>query len=154
MKRILARKEVCVGCHLCEVHCAVAHSHSKAIVKAFKEEFPRAKSAVKVEDAGCASMALQCRHCAEPHCIQACMTGAMHRDEAAGAVVCDTTQCVGCWMCVMACPYGAIQRDVEGKGTVSKCDLCAEFGEPACVTNCPNEALILVEVEEEEAQSV
>ncbi len=148
MKRILARQEVCVGCRLCEIYCVVSHSKSKDIIKAFKEEFPRPVPAIKVEDMGPASFALQCRHCKEAECIESCMTGAMHRDEETGAVICDTEKCVGCWMCVMVCPYGAIQRDVEGKHTVSKCDLCAETGEPACVANCPNEALIYVEDEE------
>jgi Fe-S-cluster-containing hydrogenase component 2 len=30
----------------------------------------------------------------------------------------------------------------------SKCDLCIEAEEPACVVHCPNEAIQLVEVEE------
>ena len=147
MKRILARKEVCVGCRLCEIYCVAAHSKSKDLIKAFKEEFPRPVAKITVEDDGSKSFALQCRHCEEAECIEACMTGAMHRDEETGAVICDTDKCVGCWMCVMVCPYGAIQRATEGTHVASKCDLCAELGEPACVANCPNEALLYVEEE-------
>ena len=70
----------------------------------------------------------------------------MHRDEETGAVLCDEDRCVGCWMCVMVCPFGAIQRNTVGNKAASKCDLC--YGEeiPACVANCPNEALTFVEV--------
>ena len=46
----------------------------------------------------------------------------------------------------MVCPYGAIKPDAEGK-VVAKCDLCPNLEVPACVANCPNEALIYEEVE-------
>jgi carbon-monoxide dehydrogenase iron sulfur subunit len=45
----------------------------------------------------------------------------------------------------MVCPYGAIKMDKQGK-VVAKCDFCIELKEPACVTNCPNQALVLIEV--------
>ena len=45
----------------------------------------------------------------------------------------------------MVCPYGAIKMDKEGH-VVAKCDLCKELEEPACVANCPNEALVFKEV--------
>ena len=61
--------------------------------------------------------------------------------EKTGAVLHNREQCVGCWMCVMVCPYGAIQRDLNGKKVASKCDLCMGKETPVCVTKCPNEAL-------------
>ena len=45
----------------------------------------------------------------------------------------------------MVCPYGAIKMDKQGK-VVAKCDFCSELEEPACVANCPNQALIVKEV--------
>ncbi len=45
----------------------------------------------------------------------------------------------------MVCPYGAIKMDRQNK-VVAKCDFCIEQKEPACVANCPNQALILKEV--------
>jgi carbon-monoxide dehydrogenase iron sulfur subunit len=53
---------------------------------------------------------------------------------------------VGCWTCILVCPFGAIQRDEREKKVASKCDFCAGLDIPACVANCPNEALILTEV--------
>ncbi|MBI2862502.1 MAG: 4Fe-4S binding protein, partial [Chloroflexi bacterium] len=54
--------------------------------------------------------------------------------------------CIGCWSCLAACPYGAISQETRvDKPVVYKCDLCEDWGEPACVKVCPNEALILVE---------
>ncbi len=149
MKRIKIRDEYCMNCRLCEVHCLVAHSHSKKIIKAFRDERDQITPSIKVESAGYVSFALQCRHCDDAPCVQACMTGAMHRDPETGAVLCDTDRCVGCWMCVMVCPVGAVNPGLD-QHIASKCDLCIGTGEemPACVANCPNEALVLEDDDE------
>ena len=142
MKRIVAREEFCIGCRLCEIHCLVQHSKSKKIIKAFRTERETIVPGVKVEQSGYVSFALQCRHCDEAPCIEACMTGAMHRDEKTGAVLSDPEKCVGCWMCIMVCPVGAISPGAKGQ-VASKCDLCMGEDVPACVGNCPNEAIVL-----------
>ncbi len=141
MKRIFVKEEFCMGCRLCEIHCIVEHSKSKDIIKAFKIEKPRALPRIMVEEKGSISFALQCRHCEEPYCLEACMSGALYRDEKTGAILHHKEQCVGCWMCVMVCPYGVIQRDLNGRKVALKCDLCAGREIPACVANCPNQAL-------------
>ena len=145
MKRIQVHQEYCIGCRLCEIHCLVQHSHSKKIVKAFKET-PRAMSRLLVEEEGPLSFAVQCRHCVDAPCVEACISGAMHKDERTGAVLCDQDRCVGCWTCIMVCPFGAIQRSVTGRHVASKCDLCVAEETPVCVAHCPNEALVLEEV--------
>jgi len=142
MKRIIVNEEYCIGCRLCEVYCLTQHSQSKKIIKAFKEEIPRALARVVVEEEGPLSFAMQCRHCEDAPCVAACITGAMHYDERTGAVLCDEERCVGCWTCIMVCPFGAVLRNTAGRKVASKCDLC--FGEqmPVCVAHCPNEALV------------
>jgi carbon-monoxide dehydrogenase iron sulfur subunit len=140
MKRIFAREEFCIGCRLCEIHCLVQHSKSKKIIKAFRRERDTVAPRVQVEQSGYLSFAIQCRHCEDAPCIEACITGAMYRDEKTGAVLCEQDKCVGCWMCIMVCPLGVIRRSADGK-VASKCDLCAGQEAPVCVENCPNEAL-------------
>ena len=110
MKRIVAKEEFCLGCRLCEIHCLVQHSQSKQIIKVFRSERGTIVPGCHVEQSGLVSFAIQCRHCDEAPCIEACMTGAMHRDPDTGAVLCDQDKCVGCWMCIMVCPVGAILR--------------------------------------------
>lgn len=136
------KEELCMGCGLCWVFCQAEHSRSKEPTKAFKREIPRPLPRIRVERKGEISFAVQCRHCAEPWCVYACLTGAMHRDPATTGVQIAAERCVGCWTCVVACPYGALTRDRSNR-VVAKCDLCPEQDIPVCVANCPNEALVL-----------
>jgi len=147
MRRIRAIEEVCIGCSLCEVHCIVAHSRSKDIIKAFKRESPRPLSRLRVEELKPFSIAITCQHCEEPFCVYACLTGALQKDRESGIVVYEESKCIGCWTCILACSYGAIQQDIRSKKVVSKCDLCPELEMPACVANCPNRALVLEEAQ-------
>ncbi len=147
-KRIIINEEYCMGCRLCEVYCITQHSASKDILKAYKGEYPKPISAIVFEEKGHTSFALQCRHCEEPPCVEACLTGAMYVDDETGCILHDRDKCVGCWMCIMVCPFGVIRPDREKRVVASKCDLCIEAELPACVVNCPNEAIKLVEVKE------
>ncbi len=145
MKRIQPKEEVCIACGLCQVHCLVEHSQSRDIIKAYKKERPRTISRVQLQKRGSLSFALVCRHCQEPLCVYSCLTGALQRNPASGLVTVDETKCIGCWTCVASCPYGAVIPDYLRKKAV-KCELCPHLKEPACVANCPNEALLFAEV--------
>lgn len=72
--------------------------------------------------------------------MDACMTGALIKEDS-GKVEYYTDKCVGCWMCIMACPYGVITPIPEQK-KIAKCDLCPHLDTPACVTHCPTAALV------------
>lgn len=141
MKRVYAIEKWCLDCKLCEVYCKTAHSKSKDIIKAYKTEKPEPVSRIRVEGDTVISVAVSCRHCEEPLCVTGCITGAMRKDPATGIVTCDQDKCVGCRTCMAMCPYGCVQVvDVA-----FKCDLCQDDGNPACVANCPNRALIYIE---------
>jgi len=147
MKRVYIKEENCIGCGLCQVYCKAEHSQSKDIIKAYKRETPPPLPRIRVERKEDISLAIQCRHCTEPWCVYSCLTGAMHKDPVSGLVAVDVERCVGCWTCIIACPYGVLTRDVSSK-TVAKCDLCPGRDIPVCVANCPNEALVLSADEE------
>ncbi len=131
-----------------------AHSSSKDINLSFIEK-PNPKTRIFVESVGGKAIPVVCRHCKEPACVDACITGSMQKDPRTGIVnnVGHEQECIGCWMCVMACPYGVINKtngDHNGRnsrfGKSLKCDLCPELSIPACVTACPNSALEYYEV--------
>lgn len=144
MKYIRLREDVCIGCGLCEVFCLVEHSLSRDILKAFLRERPRALPRIRVERRDDLSLPVQCQHCAEPLCVYSCLSGALWREPESDLVHLDTRKCMGCWTCVMVCPYGAIRPDGQ-RGVAAKCDLCPERAVPACVAACPNEALLCVD---------
>ncbi len=148
MKRIYINEPACIGCHLCEVYCQLVHSRSKDLVKTFTKESPRPLPSLRVEERKPVCFAVQCHHCADPACVYACLTGALRRDPDSGIVTVDAEKCIGCWTCILACPVGAIAQDTC-QGKIVKCDLCAGKDMPVCVMNCPNEALVYAEAQDD-----
>jgi len=144
MKRVYAKEEVCIGCRLCEIACAVEHSESKNVIRAYKAESKRPVPRNFVEEKGPLTFSVNCRHCDEPLCVAVCIAGAMVKDEKTGVVLHNEEKCAGCWSCVMACPFGVIRINPAEKRTV-KCDLCAGRTMPACVQACPNRAIVFEE---------
>ncbi|MBI4297747.1 MAG: 4Fe-4S dicluster domain-containing protein [Chloroflexi bacterium] len=144
MRRVMPRQDVCMACRLCEVACLVEHSRSRDLMKAYKREKPRAVARIRVEELGPLSFAMSCRHCEEPSCVRACLTGALSKDPETGIVSIDAEKCMGCWTCILFCPHGSIVPDVE-RGVAAKCDFCPHLETPACIAICPNRALLLAE---------
>ncbi len=80
-----------------------------------------------------------CRQCSQAPCKDACISGAIRLAED-GRVVLEDEACVGCWMCVTHCPFGALA--VAGRKAV-KCNVCVpEDKIPPCVSACPESALL------------
>lgn len=146
MKRIIPREEYCTDCRLCEVYCSFRQSTEKDLVAAYRKGLLK-NGRVRVSSRGPVSFAMQCRHCQEAPCVLACLAGAMGRERESGRVTHDPSRCVGCWTCIVVCPFGAIRRKGDGSGVVSKCDLCPDLAVPACVEHCPNGALVVVDLE-------
>ena len=141
MKRVYVNEKWCLGCHLCEYHCAFANSGMKDMAKALKgvQINPR----IQIEESHGISFAVSCRHCEEPLCVKGCITGAMKIVD--GLITVDRSKCVGCYTCVLLCPYGAVMPSDDG--AIQKCELCTKnlCGQPACVTGCPNKAIVYEE---------
>ena len=85
------------------------------------------------------------RHCGDALCLKSCIAGAISKRD--GVVCIDRDKCVGCYTCVLVCPYGALRP--SGDGPMEKCQLCLDSaaGEPACVRGCPNRAIVFEEKE-------
>lgn len=140
MKQLYYKVKKCLGCKSCEIACAVAHSVSGDLFKALKEEvlsLPRKK----VSSARGNNYPLSCRHCQEPKCVDACPAAALKYDTEKKLVAHDKTRCVGCWMCIMSCPYGAIWPDAKVKIPL-RCDKCQDKDEPSCLKACPTGAVV------------
>ena len=141
MQRVYVNEKWCIGCHLCEYNCAFANSGSNNMVTALKDVVIHPR--IQVEENGAVCFAVSCRHCEDPWCVKGCISGALHIVD--GVVQNDSNKCVGCYTCILSCPYGCIVP--SGQDTVLKCELCIQnsCGEPACVKGCPNQAIVFEE---------
>lgn len=145
-QEIFVRTDRCLGCHSCELACAVAHSNGRSLYSALFET-PAPKPRVYVEwVAPDRAVPVVCRHCEDAPCMHACIAGAISRS-AEGVVLTDRDRCIGCWTCVMVCPYGVIGRHLE-EHKAYRCDRCPELATPACVDACPTRALVYQTVAE------
>ncbi len=102
---------------------------------------------------------VQCYHCDNPPCVKVCPVGATYKDKD-GLVLMKYDRCIGCRMCVAACPYsarrfnwrkGEVPSDevnslvpVRPLGVVEKCTFCVHRTRrgklPRCVEVCPVQA--------------
>ncbi|MCX8026408.1 MAG: 4Fe-4S dicluster domain-containing protein [Thermodesulfovibrionales bacterium] len=145
-REIFVNIKRCTGCKTCEISCAVEHSKAKNLYSAISE-LPTPKARLSVEwhqTAG--SIPVLCRQCDDAPCMHACITGAIKRD-VRGAIVTDTDKCIGCWTCVMVCPFGVIGRHLQIQKAY-RCDRCPDREIPACVESCPTKALVFKTVDE------
>ena len=141
MKRIYVNEKWCLGCRLCEYHCAFAGTNEKDMARALKTN--KINPRIKIEECSDISFAVSCRHCKEPLCVKSCITGALKTAD--GVIVTDKEKCVSCYTCILVCPFGAVSPSEDG--AVQKCELCINknAGKPACVCGCPNGAIVFEE---------
>jgi Fe-S-cluster-containing dehydrogenase component len=88
----------------------------------------------------------QCMHCNQPACAAACPTKALLKTEE-GPVIWRADKCMGCRFCMVSCPFDMPKFEYDSNNPkIQKCRMCFERlqeGEaPACVSECPEEAII------------
>lgn len=139
-KKIIDRR-LCVGCRNCELACIAVHSSTRpgASYAAGVTGTERPRNKVELDSQG-NKFPQFCRHCDEPACVEACMSGALKKGDD-GLVTCDHEICAGCFMCVMSCPYGMARPSVTHDRKMVKCDGCRGREKMACVEACPQHCL-------------
>ncbi len=97
-----------------------------------------------------------CHHCVDPACLNGCPVLAYEKDAVTGIVRHLDDQCIGCSYCILKCPY-EVPKYSSTRGIVRKCDMCSQrlaVGEaPACVQACPNEAIRITLVGQEDLRT-
>jgi formate dehydrogenase iron-sulfur subunit len=143
----------CKGCRGCEYDCAEANGlpeppPSKEI-KGLRKTDDKHRTVVNEfkTSKGIVYAKTQCMHCNEPACAAACLTQAMTKTKD-GPVIWRSDKCMGCRYCMVSCPFDIPKFEFHSANPkIEKCTMCYESrlkkGElPACVENCPNEALM------------
>jgi len=82
-----------------------------------------------------------CMQCETAPCKEICPVNAIYLKE--NIPIVDKDKCIGCGMCAIACPIGAIF--IENK-VAHKCTLCLDADRitPACIEACKDNALKLI----------
>ena len=114
-----------------------------------------------------------CQGCQNPPCVNVCPVGATWTTPE-GVTLIDQDRCIGCRMCMAACPYDRrffnwgdppippeamfVEYHPERqtplrKGVTSKCDFCVDMARtgrlPHCAQGCPNNAIYYGDFEED-----
>ena len=140
----------CIGCHACTVACKAEHDDPIGVNKTWvkyieKGEFPNTNRNFSV---------MRCNHCDDSPCTDVCPTTALWERED-GIVDFDPERCIGCKACMQGCPYDALYIDPDTE-TAAKCNYCShrvDTGrEPACVTVCPEDAIIAGDMENPDSE--
>lgn len=148
---VLVDTTICGGCRECEFACAEANGlPDPAEDVDFSQERPTSETQWTVvnryeTDDGEVFVRRQCMHCLRPACASACLTKAMQKTPE-GPVVWREPKCMGCRFCMISCPFDVPKFEYDSANPrIHKCRMCWERlkeGEvPACVENCPYEAV-------------
>jgi carbon-monoxide dehydrogenase iron sulfur subunit len=131
---------LCTGCMRCMTTCSTynigATSLSKSRIHIARHE-GHAITKIDEED-DLIFEALSCRQCDKPFCLYFCPVQAIEKNKDTGAITINYDRCIGCRMCMVGCPFGAVLYDANKK-RVMKCEFCD--GDPQCVRFCPTGAL-------------
>jgi len=150
---ILVDTTRCIGCRTCEEACAEAHGlplpedleeDLEGVIRTTSEKQWTVVNTYTVDDEEI-YVKRQCMHCNEPACASACLVKAMYKTEE-GPVIWREDRCMGCRYCMISCPFDVPKFEYNSPvPRIQKCTMCWERqqkGEiPACVENCPEEAL-------------
>lgn len=166
----------CVGCHTCSFACKMQNNVPDHMFwnRVLTEGCDVIDDAIGTyPNLSRTYLPIACQHCENPACLRVCPTGATYKDEV-GRVEVDYDKCIGCRMCMAACPYNARifnwkdpsrsvgfnygDKDVpqRERGVVEKCTLCKERTdrgeEPMCVACCPSNARTFGDLDDSESE--
>lgn len=128
----------CIDCELCKAACAETNNVPSYGFRTTILERPIPDGIDQKRE----FLPVLCNHCNVAQCARVCPTKATYKNKQNGIVMMDTSKCIGCLSCQLACPYNA-RYFHEEKWAVDKCNFCLDTrlskGEKltACSEACP-----------------
>lgn len=148
---MVVRQGLCIDCELCIKACKETNDvpdygyRTRILTKTVSDAIGRKQEFIPT----------LCNHCNEPPCCRACPTKATYKDSNNGIVMMESKKCIGCKMCVLACPYEARYFNAKLRA-IDKCNFCWDTrlskGEKltACSNVCPSGARIFGDISDPE----
>ena len=168
----------CIGCQTCAIACRVENNVPNTVwwnrvLTVGGKEMDTPKGVFP--NVTMSYLTLACQHCENPACTKVCPVGATYKDVETGIVRQDYDKCIGCRMCMAACPYtgvrtfnwekprytldfATVDADVPAhqKHVVEKCTMCnhrlAKGLEPACIKVCPARARYFGDIDDQTSE--
>ncbi len=121
LKKILSQPELCDGCKDCEEACEKLYEAPRIIIREINGNY----------------YPIICQQCEDAPCKAICPTDAINKSI-------DPERCIGCGLCMVVCPFGAI---ILSDRKAHKCNQCTDLDTPACIKACSKRALALIDAE-------
>jgi Fe-S-cluster-containing dehydrogenase component len=125
----------CIGCQACVHACSECETH-RGHSMIHLEYVDRVESTQTVP--------VVCMHCDDPTCAAVCPADAIKKTADGVVQTANSSRCVGCSNCVLACPFGVPEKDPV-QDLMLKCDMCYDRTSiglrPMCATVCPSGAI-------------
>ncbi len=168
----------CIGCNTCAMACKIANYTPEGVMwnRILTEGGAEQDTPEGVYPTlRMGHVPVSCQHCENPACVKVCPVGATYKDPETGVVRQDYDKCIGCRMCMAACPYTGVRSfnweepsyavdvifgDADAaphqKHVVEKCTFCYQRlsrGEtPACMELCPGRARFWGDLDDPESE--
>ncbi len=136
-KAIYMDTSICVECQACRVACQMQNGLKPELVYikftgVEQGQYPATTYTL---------VRKSCNHCGKPPCVDVCPVNAITRGNS-GFTHLDVEKCIGCGMCVSACPFGVPEiKDSKSIRCAGCPDLVEANRPPACVDTCITNAL-------------
>lgn len=155
-KSLLISPEVCIGCRACQTACkewnqlGAEKTMNTGSFENPPDLSPSLYNKIRYEEVPSAGggvrwlfVSQRCMHCGDAGCMKICPApGALYKT-AEGAVAFSKEKCIGCKLCVTACPFNVPRYDEKNK--IAKCHLCSDRlaagWAPACAKVCATGAI-------------
>ncbi len=140
----------CVGCHACSVACKSENDVPLSVWRSWVKQVERGQFPNTQRH----FLPRLCNHCGHPACVEACPTKASYQ-RADGIVLVHKDRCIGCKICMAACPYNARFLHPDEK-IVDKCTFCEHRVDqgvvPSCVNTCQGSARIFGDLNDPDSE--